>query len=36
MARPVLNPEPNWEFILRVMDATGKGLAKRSCLPRQE
>jgi hypothetical protein len=34
---PAPNPEPNWEFILRVVDATGKGLAKRSCRPpRQE
>ncbi|MBI1830530.1 MAG: hypothetical protein HYR84_03655 [Planctomycetes bacterium] len=22
------NPEPNWEFFLRVVDATGKGTAK--------
>ncbi len=23
------NPEPNWEFILRVVDTTGKGIAKK-------
>jgi hypothetical protein len=26
------NPEPNWEFMLRVVDATGKGIAKTSVL----
>ena len=24
---PAPNPEPNWEFFLRVVDATGKGIA---------
>jgi hypothetical protein len=24
------NPEPNWEFFLRVVDATGKGIAMKS------
>jgi hypothetical protein len=28
------NPEPNWEFFLRVVDGTGKGLGFRSTLPR--
>ena len=27
------NPEPNWEFFLRVVDATGKGIAFTSSLP---
>ncbi len=26
------NPEPNWEFILRVVDTTGKGIAMKSLL----
>src|SRR5262249_40399257 len=30
---PAPNPEPNWEFFLRAVDATGKGLAWRSALP---
>jgi hypothetical protein len=24
------NPEPNWEFMLRVVDETGKGIAMKS------
>ena len=28
------NPEPNWEFFLRVVDDTGKGLAITSAGPR--
>jgi hypothetical protein len=28
------NPEPNWEFFLRVVDETGKGLSFQSALPR--
>ncbi len=31
---PAPNPEPNWEFFLRVVDATGKGIAKKNALPR--
>jgi hypothetical protein len=27
------NPEPNWEFFLRVVDATGKGIAMKNALP---
>ena len=27
------NPEPNWEFLLRVVDATGKGVAMKNALP---
>jgi hypothetical protein len=30
---PAPNPEPNWEFFLRVVDATGKGIAMKSALP---
>jgi hypothetical protein len=30
---PAPNPEPNWEFFLRVVDATGKGIAMKNCLP---
>jgi hypothetical protein len=30
---PAPNPEPNWEFFLRAVDTTGKGLAWRSLLP---
>lgn len=30
---PPPNPEPNWEFFLRVVDATGKGIAMKSALP---
>ena len=30
------NPEPNWEFFLRVVDATGKGIAFTSSLPREQ
>lgn len=26
------NPEPNWEFLLRVVDATGKGIAIKNAL----
>jgi hypothetical protein len=28
------NPEPNWEFFLRVVDETGKGIPFRAALPR--
>jgi hypothetical protein len=28
------NPEPNWEFFLRIVDETGKGLRFRVLLPR--
>ena len=27
------NPEPNWEFFLRVVDPTGKGIAMKNALP---
>jgi hypothetical protein len=27
------NPEPNWEFLLRAVDRTGKGIVMRSLLP---
>jgi hypothetical protein len=27
------NPEPNWEFFLRVVDASGKGIAMKNALP---
>ncbi len=27
------NPEPNWEFFLRVVDSTGKGIAMKPALP---
>jgi hypothetical protein len=27
------NPEPNWEFFLRVVDATGQGIAVKNPLP---
>jgi hypothetical protein len=27
------NPEPNWEFFLRITDGTGKGIPTRSALP---
>ena len=30
---PAPNPEPNWEFFLRVVDATGKGIAMKNALP---
>jgi hypothetical protein len=30
---PAPNPEPNWEFFLRVVDETGRGIAMRRCLP---
>lgn len=30
---PAPNPEPNWEFFLRVVDATGKGIAMENTLP---
>ncbi len=30
---PVPNPEPNWEFFLRVVDTTGKGIAMKLALP---
>ena len=29
------NPEPNWEFFLRVVDATGKGIALSSVTSNQ-
>jgi hypothetical protein len=29
------NNEPNWEFLLRVVDETGKGIAFKSDLPRE-
>lgn len=29
------NKEPNWEFMLRVVDATGKGIAMKSTLPKK-
>jgi hypothetical protein len=28
------NPEPNWEFFLRVVDETGNGIPMRSALPK--
>ena len=28
------NPEPNWEFLLRVVDPTGKGIAMKNVLPK--
>jgi hypothetical protein len=31
---PAPNPEPNWEFFLRVVDSTGKGIAMTNHLPR--
>jgi hypothetical protein len=30
------NPEMNWEFVLRMVDATGKGFGFRSVLPNKE
>lgn len=30
------NKEPNWEFMLRVVDATGKGIAMKSTLPKEK
>ena len=30
---PAPNPEPNWEFFLRLVDDTGKGIPFRSALP---
>jgi hypothetical protein len=30
---PAPNPEPNWEFFLRVVDESGKGIAMQSALP---
>ena len=30
---PAPNTEPNWEFFLRVADATGKGIAMKNALP---
>jgi hypothetical protein len=30
---PAPNPEPNWEFFLRVVDETGKGIKMRNLLP---
>jgi hypothetical protein len=30
---PPPNPEPNWEFFLRVVDATGKSVAMKNALP---
>ncbi|MFN4258034.1 MAG: hypothetical protein ACK4RK_01975 [Gemmataceae bacterium] len=27
------NPQPNWEFFLRVVDPTGKGIAMKNALP---
>lgn len=30
---PAPNPEPNWEFFLRVVDSTGQGVAMRNALP---
>jgi hypothetical protein len=32
---PAPNPEPNWEFFLRVVDDTGKGIAMKNLLPQQ-
>jgi hypothetical protein len=29
---PAPNPEPNWEFFLRVVDATGKGIVMKNAL----
>jgi hypothetical protein len=29
------SPEPNWEFFLRVVDETGKGIPFRATLPRE-
>ena len=30
---PPVHTEPNWEFLLRICDATGKGLTFKSALP---
>jgi hypothetical protein len=30
---PAPNPEPNWEFFLRLVDATGKGIPMKNALP---
>jgi hypothetical protein len=30
---PTPNPEPNWEFLLRVVDETGKGIEMKTALP---
>jgi hypothetical protein len=30
---PAPNPEPNWEFFLRIVDETGKGIPFRNALP---
>jgi hypothetical protein len=30
------NPEPNWEFVLRAVDATGKGIEMTSALPTEK
>ena len=27
------NTEPNWEFMLRIVDATGKGIKLENALP---
>jgi hypothetical protein len=31
---PAPNPEPNWEFFLRVVDDTGRGIAMKPAFPR--
>lgn len=33
---PAPNPEPNWEFFLRLVDAAGQGVALRSVLPAEK
>jgi hypothetical protein len=30
------SPEPNWEFVLRVVDPTGKGIEMESALPAEK
>jgi hypothetical protein len=33
---PAPNPEPNWEFFLRVVDATGRGIDLHNALPKED
>jgi hypothetical protein len=33
---PAPNPEPNWEFFLRVVDESGKGIAMQNALPAEK
>jgi hypothetical protein len=30
------NPEPNWEFLLRLVDDTGKGIERQTALPEEK